>query len=113
MTPETRFIAALTKLAAVFRVEISDVLIDCDWEALAGWSIEGLEAGAREVIREARFFPRPVEWAEAAEHWLRARALEHRAQRIALSQSTAPPLTGEDVKKLVAELGGKMQWPSR
>jgi hypothetical protein len=108
MKVERRFVAALSKLAAVYRLTVDDLLIESYWEALHEWPIEGLEGGARAIIRESKFFPRPVEWSDAAEDWLRERRSMVDAHRLALQQSNQPPLTREDVKKLIAELNEKM-----
>lgn len=113
MTPQSvqRFIGALTKLAAVFRIEADDVLIEAYWDALRDWPIEALEAGAQAIIASARFFPRPVEWADAAEDWLKERQVNERTRRLAVAQSNEPPLRAEEVKALVADLSAKMGWP--
>jgi hypothetical protein len=108
MKPQLRFVVALTKLATVFRVDMTDVLIESYWDALNEWPIEGLEGGARTIIRESKFFPRPVEWSDAAEDWLKERRSMVDAHRLALQQSNQPPLTKDDVKKLIAELNEKM-----
>jgi len=104
MTTEQRFAAALGKLTTVYRVENSDVLMEAYWEALRMWPIEGLEGGARAWIRTEKWMPKPVEWADAAEDWLRERRRLADSRRLALAQSNAPPLTREDVHRLVEEL---------
>lgn len=111
MTPQKRFLAALTKLAAVFRIEVDDLLAESYWEALREWAPEALEGGARAIIREARFFPRPVEWADAAEAFMREQVAQARASRLALPHSTEPPLRKEDVDRLMADLSEKLRWP--
>jgi hypothetical protein len=111
MTMRQRFITALVALGEVFRVEVTDAMAETYWRALRELPIEGLEGGARELIRTARFFPRPVEWGEAAEDWLRERCRETRAHRARLAQSTAPPLDAADVRKLVDELAARLGWP--
>lgn len=111
MSGAERFAMAVAKLAAVYRVTVDPLLVESYWEALQGWPLEGLEGGARTIIREAKFFPRPVEWAEAAEDWLKERRSLEQSKRLALEQSNAPPLTRDDVQKLIADLNDKLGWP--
>lgn len=108
-----RFAVAMGKLMAVYRVPPDDVLVESYWEALASWPIEALEAGARSIIREAKFFPRPVEWSDAAEDFLRERAREDQQRRPRLAQSTRPPLRADEVKSLLAELTSKLSLPKK
>ena len=110
MTREQRFAAVLTKLIVVFRGNAADddVLVETYWEALREWPIEALEAGACTLIRESRFFPRPVEWADAAEDWLRERRNRVEAHRLALRESNEPALTKAEVQQLIADLTGKL-----
>ena len=113
MTPEQRFLATLTKLAAVYRLEVDDVLVEAYWEAFRDWAPEALEGGARAIIRDSRFFPRPVEWADAAEAFMRERVMQDRSARLALPHSTEPPIRKEDVDKIIESLGQKLGWPGR
>lgn len=108
MTPRERFTAALLKLLTVFRVAPNDVLFEAYWEALRDWPIEALEAGARAWIAGEKWMPKPVEWADAAHDWLLERRRLATERRLALAQSTAPPLTREDVHRLVEELTAKL-----
>ena len=98
---DQRFALALAKLAEVFRVALTPILVEAYREALTDWPIESLEAGARALVRESKFFPRPVEWAEAAEDWLRERRSLELTKRIALEQSNEPPLTKQEDRKSV------------
>lgn len=112
MSDLQRFVRVLAKVSAVFRIEPNDALIEGYWECLHDWPIEGLEGGALTLMKESQFFPRPVEWAEAAEQWLKQRRDSEHTERKALEKSNAPPLTKADVQKLIAELNDKLGWPS-
>lgn len=111
MKTDKRFAAAMAKLAEVYRVELTPVMVEAYREALIEWPIEGLEGGARAIIKESKFFPRPVEWSDAAEDWLKERKSLAQSQRLMLEQSNQPPLTKEDVQKLITDLNGKLGWP--
>lgn len=108
-----QFLRNLTKLAAVFRVPVDDVLVESYWEALRDWKPEALEGGARALIAGAKWFPKPVEWAEAAEEFMRQRVTQERQARLMLAQSTEPAISHEDVKRVVAELAERLQWQNR
>ena len=106
-----RFVRVLAEVSAVFRIEPNDLLIEGYWKCLQEWPIEGLEGGALALMKESQFFPRPVEWAEAAERWLKDRREAVHGERKALERSNAPPLTKADVQKLIADLNDKLGWP--
>jgi hypothetical protein len=110
LTPDQRFAAALGALAEVFRVQLTPLLVEAYHEALRQWPIDALTGAARELIRNNRYFPRPVEWAEAAEEWLRERDRVTAQERLSLAQSTAPPLTKHDVQAIMAELSERLEW---
>ena len=64
-----RFAVAMTLMGEVFDQAVTQAKIAAYAQALDRYSIEALEAGARTLIASARFMPKPVEWAEAAEAW--------------------------------------------
>lgn len=106
--PRAAFIRALTTMAAVFRLEVDDLLLEAYWVALRGWPPPALEAGARRLIASHIHFPRPAEWAEAAKQWVLEKREQERRGRRALAQSTEPPLKPAEVKKLVRDLAAKL-----
>lgn len=108
LEPRQRFVRVVTTLAAVFRIEVDDLLLEAYWVALRRWPAEALEAGARQSIATLHFFPRPVEWAEAAEAWLKAKAEVERRKRRALPHSTDPPLKLAEVRVLIRDLAQKL-----
>lgn len=110
MTARQRFAVVLATLAEVFRVDVTESLAEAYWRALREWPIESLEAGGRVLIASARFFPRPVEWGDAADAWLHDRQVSERRRRLALAVSTEPPMKAEEIRALVGELGEKLGW---
>ena len=108
LEPRQRFVRAATTLAAVFRIEVDDLLLEAYWVALRRLPAEALEAGARWAIATLHFFPRPVEWAEAAEAWMKAKAEAERRKRRALPHSTEPPLKLAEVRALIRDLAKKL-----
>ena len=106
--PRQAFVRALTTLAAVFRVEVDDLLTEAYWEALHTWPAAALEAGARALIETSMYFPRPTEWAEAAKQWLLDKREQERRKRRALVSSTEPPLKAEEVRQMVRDLAVKL-----
>lgn len=111
MNAPVRFARLFMVLAEVFDRTVTDIAIEAYWDALRTVPIEALEGGARRLVSEARFFPRPVEWTEAAADWMRSEELAARARRLQLEQSTDPPISPEDVHALVNQLGHKLGWP--
>jgi len=110
MTTAERFAVCLARLTEVFRVDLTPSLAESYWEALAAWPIEALEGAAKALIAGSRFFPKPVEWADAAAQWRQDRQLEATSMRVQLAASNEPPLRAEDVRALVAHLGAKLHW---
>ena len=106
--PREAFVRALTTMAAVFRVEVDDLLLEAYWVALRSWPTPALEGGARRLIAGNIHFPRPTEWAEAAKQWLLDKREQERRKRRALVSSTEPPLRAEEVKKMVKDLAAKL-----
>ena len=102
------FLRALTTMAAVFRIEVDDLLVEAYWVALRGWPPPALEAGARRLIATNIHFPRPAEWGEAAKQWALEKREQERRGRRALTQSTEPPLKAAEVKKMVKDLAAKL-----
>jgi len=111
MNASARFARTVVILGEVFDRPTTDVLIEAYWDALRSWPMDALEGGARELIREGRFFPRPVEWADAAESWLRARQAVAASKHLRLAQSTEPALSADRVHALIDQLGTKLGWP--
>lgn len=106
--PRASFVRALTTMAAVFRVEVDDLLLEAYWEALRGWPAPALEAGARRVIASNIHFPRPAEWGEAAKQWVLEKREQERRGRRALAQSIDPPLKAAEVRAMVRDLAAKL-----
>ena len=104
MTHRERFASALGMLADVYGKEVTLAFASGYWSVLEEYPIEAVEGGARAILRTEKWMPKPVEWADAAEDWLRERRNIAQAHRLAIEQSNAPPLTREDVHRLVAEL---------
>ena len=107
MTHRERFAAALGMLADVYGKEVTLAFASGYWGVLEEYPIEAVEGGARAILRTEKWMPKPVEWAEAAEDWLVERRRIAHAHRLAIAQSNAPPLSREDVHRLVAELNEK------
>jgi len=74
-TERPRFAACLGTLAEVFRTEVSGVLAGTYFDALVDLFLPDVEAGARALVRTARYFPVPAEWREAARAAREARQL--------------------------------------
>ena len=106
--PRTAFVKALTTMAAVFRLEVDDLLLEAYWVALRGIPTKALEAGARRLIATNIHFPRPAEWAEAAKAWLLDKKARQQAGQRAISHSNAPPLKAEEVRQMVRDLAAKL-----
>jgi hypothetical protein len=106
--PRTAFVRALTTMAAVFRLEVDDLLLEAYWVALRAWPTPALEAGARRLIASHIHFPRPAEWADAAKQWVLEKREQERRGRRALAQSTEPPLKATEVRAMVKDLAAKL-----
>lgn len=105
MTDDDRktFAGLMARLATVYREALSDVLLEAYWEALDDYELEYLAPAVAEIIRTAKWFPKPVELRDAASHLrveARRKALPDRLQR-ALE---GPKLTADEVRAFLAEL---------
>lgn len=57
-----RFHALLTGMAKLYEREIDDVVLDAYWLALRDWPLQEFEAGAAQLMRTAKFMPRPADF---------------------------------------------------
>lgn len=72
-----RFRDLLRGIGRMFGQDLDAVTLDAYWVALSDWTITDLEAAARQLLRTAKFMPRPADFFElknagkptAAEAW--------------------------------------------
>ena len=94
------FATALGRLAEVFDAPLTAERVDAYTEALGDLRAVALEAGAKTIIRTSKWFPKPVEWREAAEQW---EAEEAERRRLAWKNSRPLALPGPEDRLLTHE----------
>lgn len=91
-TPE-QLVARLLTIFGEPRVEAPDEYIREFVAAIDGWDGEVLQAAGTEVVRTARFFPRPAEVLEVARRISAERSAARARQQPPRSEGQMPPLT--------------------
>jgi len=110
---DQRFTATMLAMAEVFNEPVSPVKITAYAEALQHVPMDDLEAAARRLIAEARFFPRPVEWRETAidVHLAnRARVRDEMARTRGIAQRSEVEDKSVDIKGMIGRLAERMGW---
>ena len=112
---EQRFAAAMGMLGEVFDQAVTGAKQAAYAAALEHYEIEALEAGAMELIRTAKFMPKPVEWADAAETWAEAQEQKRReafvlARGLARDAGPGNHEGPTSIKDVLAHLKRKLGW---
>jgi len=97
-----RVAAALDMLAEVYEVSLTEIRVAAYIESLSDLRASALEAGANMIRDTSKWFPKPIEWREAAERWEikeaeRRRAARENSRPLALPGPGMGPVSREKV----------------
>lgn len=113
-----RFAAEMLRLSAVFREPLDEVQVAEYFSALQDCSLPELHEAVSVVIKNVRFFPRPVELIEIVVEHRQAAAETAERERQARRMLEAPPPSDEEraeslrmIHDTIARLSDKMRWP--
>lgn len=108
----------MATLGEVFDQAVSTARTAAYFDALADYQIEALEGGARALIRSARWMPKPVDLAEAAQTWAREEETRRREQFVRerglardaeMSEAQAAAMQSK-VREMLAGLKQRLGW---
>ena len=104
-TDATAFRNTLTGMFRLYGQDPDALVLDAYWLALADWSLEEFQSGARHLMQTAKFMPRPADFAELRKAG-RPTAGEAWAVALDAARGSNYPTDNLAVERAVRAIGG-------
>ncbi len=112
MLDQTKFVAAMTGLGAIFEKSITESMVKLYWQVLKDFSDDEVHEAINRALITSKFMPKPSELRELVEGSSKEHSLDEWAKvmtEIRKTGSYGEPRVSDVTKKVIEQIGGWSQ----